>query len=119
MDLARTADNGLGEQPFAILIVEDHALIASRIEDIARTMGACTVRHASKICPDNCCRSAALAFALSTADHRCHGGTVRHAGPYLRAFATIGEAASATAASLETMRDPPELHALTKQRLPP
>jgi len=47
MDLARTADNGLGEQPFAI--VEDHALIASMIEDIARTMGACTVGHASKI----------------------------------------------------------------------
>ncbi len=40
MDLARTADNGLGEQPFAI--VEDHALIASMIEDIARTMGACS-----------------------------------------------------------------------------
>jgi CheY-like chemotaxis protein len=40
---------GSREWPFAILIVEDHALIASSIEDIARTMGACAIGRAGKL----------------------------------------------------------------------
>ena len=40
---------GSREWPFAILIVEDHALIASSIEDIARTMGARAIGRAGKL----------------------------------------------------------------------
>ncbi len=49
MNLAGEADMGSREWPFAILIVEDHALIASSIEDIVRTMGARAIGRAGKL----------------------------------------------------------------------